>query len=157
VSWTFTKAPNSVGRWSFPRRRICADGSKRLTSLSAPVVTPCTMRPRVWRTTCCTRGSIVASRVRARRACPCAAAGNRRSCRRAAPRDLALNRHAHHPFEHRAEEVALQELPQADEGLAVGHRAAAQAAEVPVRDAAAYLPLELLVAPGLEMLEHQQP
>src|SRR5436309_16122278 len=75
----------------------------------------------------------------------------------AAPRDLALNRHAHHPFEHSAEEVALQELPQADEGLAVGHRTAAQAAEVPVRDAAAYLPLELLVAPGLEMLEHQQP
>src|SRR2546422_9453350 len=74
----------------------------------------------------------------------------------APPRDLALNRHAHHPFEHSAEEVALQELPQADEGLAVGHRTAAQAAEVPVRDAAAYLPLELLVAPGLEMLEHQQ-
>src|SRR5207253_4242073 len=75
----------------------------------------------------------------------------------AAPRDPALNRHAHHPVEHRAEEVALQELPQADEGLAVGHRAAAQAAEVPVRDAAAYFPLELLVAPALEMLEHQQP
>src|SRR5439155_10742778 len=72
----------------------------------------------------------------------------------AAPRDLALNRHAHHPFEHTAEEVALQQLPQADEGLGVGHRTAPQAAEVPVRDAAAYLPLELLVAPGLEMLEH---
>src|SRR5438876_244222 len=139
VSWTFTKAPNSVGRWSFPRRRICADGSKRLTSLSAQVPDAVLAQPAVRR--------IADRRLDHRRV----------HSQPAAPRDLALNRHAHHPFEHSAEEVALQELPQADEGLAVGHRTAAQAAEVPVRDAAAYLPLELLVAPGLEMLEHQQP
>src|SRR6266581_6433492 len=38
-----------------------------------------------------------------------------------------------------------------------GHRAAGHAAEVPVRDAAPHFPLELLVAPALEVLEHQQP
>jgi hypothetical protein len=52
-----------LGLPGFPLRMISVVCSNRLTILPAELVMPWKMRARVWRTTCCTRGSILSNRT----------------------------------------------------------------------------------------------
>jgi hypothetical protein len=62
-----------------------------------------------------------------------------------------------HPLEHLLQHRPVEKLPQPHERLGIRNPPAAESAEVSVDDVAPHLPLELLVAPSLEVLEHQEP
>lgn len=71
--------------------------------------------------------------------------------------DASCSGHLDDALEQGTQAVALQKLAQAHHRLGVRHRAAVDPAEVSVHEVAGDLPLELLVAPVLEVLEHQHP
>src|SRR5579863_6029760 len=72
-------------------------------------------------------------------------------------RDASCSGQLHDALEEGPQAVALEQLPQTHHRLGVRHLAAVDPAEVPVHEVAGDLPLELLVAPVLEVLEHQHP
>lgn len=74
-----------------------------------------------------------------------------------APRDGVLAGERHDAVEHLAEHGRVQELAPPYERLGIGDAAAAEPAEVAIDHVAAHLPLQLIVAPPFEVLEHQQP
>lgn len=60
-------------------------------------------------------------------------------------------------LENGAKRRALEQLAETNHCFGVGHLARVDSAEVPVHEVALHLPLELLVAPILQMLENQHP
>jgi hypothetical protein len=69
--------------------------------------------------------------------------------------DLLLFRDRDDAVEHLPQGVSLEELPETDHRLGVRHIAHADAAEIAIRQAAAHFPFERLVAPVLQVLEHE--